>query len=190
MKTNQLAATLLLIALTIASVAGVNRMSRPMIPATVNKPLITSNQSSLTLHIPKIKVTAPIVLEVDGFNEPVYLQALESGVAHFAGSGLPGQGKRIFLFGHSGYLRLKPGEYKTIFVQLDQLEPGDLITIENNQTSYQYQVITNRVVKADDLSVLNNTGEELLTLMTCWPPKTIRERRIVEAKPSHETLES
>lgn len=139
--------------------------------------------SPFTLKAEAINVFAPVLKEVDGYNESVYLKLLENGVAHFQGTGLPGEGRRIFIFGHSGFYKNQPGNYKEVFLELDDLKLGEVIEVSQNGQDFRYSVVENRVVEADDFSVLEDRGYEVLTLMTCWPPKTISKRRIVEALP-------
>lgn len=154
--------------------------SRPSAPEPHPPP---PANSAFTLKVPAIGVFTPVLKDVDGYNESVYLKLLEDGVAHFAGTGLPGEGRRIFIFGHSGFYKNKPGNYKEVFLELDDLKLGEVIEVNQNGQNFRYSVVENRVVEADDFSVLEDRGYEVLTLMTCWPPKTIAKRRIVEAIP-------
>jgi sortase A len=139
--------------------------------------------SEFHLYIPKIKVDVPIVPNVDGGSETAYLAALENGVAHFQGTALPGEGSNIFIFGHSSYYAAKPGNYKTVFAQLDQLKIGDEITVSLNNQKYVYIVSSIKKVNPSDVQYLQPTPEEQLSLMTCYPPGTTKYRLIVIAKP-------
>jgi sortase A len=135
------------------------------------------------LYIPKIGVDAPIIPNVDGNNEDIYNKALESGVAHFQGTGLPGQGSNIFIFGHSSFYPNRPGNYKTVFKKLGNLKIGDEIIVRYNGQDYIYLVNQKKQVKTSDVQYLAPTPSEQLSLMTCWPPGTTKYRLIVIAKP-------
>ena len=134
------------------------------------------------LVIPKIQVNVPIVKDVDGTNEGTYMNELLKGVAHYKGTGLPGTKGNIFVFGHSSSDYWKPSDYKETFRYLDELEDDEEIRVYYEGEEYKYKVIENRVIAADDMSVLSSKGEETITLMTCWPVGTIANRRIVVAE--------
>jgi len=133
------------------------------------------------LKIPKLKIEVPIIPNVDGSDETAYLKALESGVAHFAGTALPGEGGNIFIFGHSSYYANQPGNYKTVFKNLNNLQIGDEIVVRFNGQDYVYSVNQKKQVKPSDVEYLAPTSSEQLSLMTCWPPGTTSYRLIVIA---------
>lgn len=133
--------------------------------------------------IPKLNIVAPIIPDVDGNDKDAYFKALESGVAHYKGTAKPGDGSNIFIFGHSSFYFWKPGDYKEIFKPLDGLEKGDVIIIWREGKEYKYTVTEIKLVEPTEVSVLNPTKTEQLTLMTCWPPGTTEKRLIVIAKP-------
>lgn len=139
--------------------------------------LPTSNESFLI--IPKIAVKAPIAWNIP--NEQT-LPALESGVAHFAGTALPGQAGNIFISGHSSYYWWNEGGYKEVFALLENVNIGDKITIDYKGTIYNYEVFDKKVVKPDNLEVLNQSNDKILSLMTCVPVGTNLNRLIVIAK--------
>lgn len=137
------------------------------------------------LEIPKININAPIIPDVPGGDKDkdAYFKALEGGVAHFAGTKKPGEGGNIFIFGHSSFYPWSAGDYKEIFKDLDQLAVGDEILVWYNKKKYKYKVTETKIIKPDDVSVLESTNFEELVLMTCWPPGTIQKRLVIIAKP-------
>lgn len=136
------------------------------------------------LIIPKLNINTPILADVNGYNEKEYYLKLANGVAHFKGTAKPSDSKgNIFIFGHSGFLKNAIGDYKEIFKNLDQLNKEESIIVWYKGEKKTYKVVENKVVKDDDLSVLEPTKDLTLTLMTCWPPGTIAKRRVVVAKP-------
>ncbi len=134
------------------------------------------------LLIPSLDISAPIIADVDGADEETYNKALEGGVAQLKGSSKPGEGSNIFIFGHSSFYWYKPGEYKKIFSNLDELKEGDEIIIWYHQKEYKYKVVETKLVRPDEVDVIKPTHEEQVSLMTCWPPNTILKRMIVIAK--------
>lgn len=135
------------------------------------------------LIIPKLSINAPIILDVDGGNKEEYLNSLQNGIAHFKGTSKPGGGSNVFIFGHSSYYAWDSGNYKTIFISLNDLNEGDDISVWYEKKEYKYKVVEKKTVDPDEISVLNPTKTEQLTLMTCWPPGTTAKRLIVVAKP-------
>ena len=79
------------------------------IKAKKNSPKVEEN---FVLNIEKLKITAPIILNVNGNNKETYNKALEGGVAHLTDSALPGKLGNTFIFGHSSFYAWKPGNYK------------------------------------------------------------------------------
>jgi sortase A len=44
-----------------------------------------------------------------------------------------------------------------------------VITISTPLTEYRYRVVSTKIVKPSDVAVLDSAGEEVLTLVTCYP---------------------
>lgn len=134
------------------------------------------------LEIPKLAINTPIIPDVPGNDKEAYFKALEGGIAHYAGTKKPGEGGLIFIFGHSSFYPWAAGDYKEIFKNLDELVVDDEILVWYNQKEYKYKVTETKVVLPTDVSVLNPTNFEQLTLMTCVPPGTKEKRLIIIAK--------
>lgn len=161
----------------------VNIPNRPEKSTEVVKQSITPVKSDFVLKIEKLSISAPIILDVIGTNEKIYLKALRDGVAHYKGTPKPGSGAgNIFIFGHSSYLEELAGNYKEVFRNLNNLKKGDSITISNKDKIYTYSVFVSKIVKDDDTSILKETSDEVLTISTCWPPGTVDKRYIIQAK--------
>lgn len=137
-----------------------------------------------SLVIPKIGVNAEIIANVEPGNKEQYEAALGKGIAHAAGSYLPGQGGTIYLFGHSTDFVWNISQFNAVFYLLKELESGDQISLFYQGKRYLYQVIDNKTVPAADLSYLKpQKGQEELILQTCWPPGTTWQRLLVIAQP-------
>lgn len=135
------------------------------------------------LFIAKLDIDVPIIPNVDGGNKDEYYRALTGGVAHFKGTHLPGSDNNIFIFGHSSSPETVRGDYDKIFATLNNITIGDEILIKFNQKDYKYTVSEKRIVASSDVSVLDPTPDEQLTLMTCWPIGSNQKRLIVVARP-------
>ena len=133
------------------------------------------------INIPKINVSAPIVF-ADSNVEAEIQKDLESGVVHYANTAMPGEPGNAVIFGHSSNDWWEPGNYKFVFILLDKLVVGDTYTVNYNSKQYIYQVTETKVVEPTDLSVLRQTGEHEMTLITCTPPGTSWKRLVVHSK--------
>ncbi len=133
-----------------------------------------------TITISKINIHAPVVYEPSVVEADVQ-KALESGITHYGNTPAPGQGGNAVFFGHSSNDWWEPGNFKFVFVLLDKLAPGDRFTIDYQSKRYTYEVTGSRVVLPTDLSVLNQTPEPTVTLITCTPPGTSWKRLVVTA---------
>lgn len=149
---------------------------------TTPAPQPTTNfdpQSSANLLVPKINVEAPIIWNIP---EEQTEDKLLEGVVHLEDTALPGNAGNIFITGHSSYYSWSKSPYKNIFSLLPAIETGDKIYIQYQNKSFTYEVTSTKVVSPDNLSVLEQTPEHNLTLMTCVPVGTNLNRLIVLAK--------
>jgi len=135
------------------------------------------------LKIPTLQIEAPVVADVPGDKKEAYFKALENGVAQFKGTKKPGEGGLIFIFGHSSFYPWANGGYKEIFENLEDIKDGDEILVWYQKKEYKYKVFETKVVLPTDVSVLEETPNEQLSLMTCVPPGTAEKRLIVNARP-------
>lgn len=91
-------------------------------------------------------------------SEGVDQAALADGPGHYPGTAWPGQSGNVGVAAHNVF-----------WIHFDQLRPGDDVDIDTRWGTYQYRVTGSRVVAASDQTVLAPTGDERLTLTTCWP---------------------
>lgn len=143
--------------------------------------------TDFSIIIPKIKVNAKVIKNVDPFDSRIYQKALTQGVAHAKGSGLPGFPGNVFIFVHSAINWYQASQYNSIFYLTSKLEAGDEIFIYYKGSKYQYNVTEKKIVKGSDTSYLSNSlnttslNTNSLTLMTCWPPGSNLNRLIILA---------
>lgn len=111
------------------------------------------------IEVPKLNINLPIY---HGTGETV----LEQGVGHLVGSSLPigGEGCHPILTGHSGVAG------KKLFSDLDQLSVGDVFYLRVLDETLAYQVIEiNKVLPHETELLAPVSGEDLCTLVTCYP---------------------
>lgn len=135
---------------------------------------------SYWIEIPKISAAAPIITNVDPWDEVVYKDALKKGIAHAKGSALPGKGK-TYLFAHSSDYPWNITRYNTAFFKLHELKSGDTITIYADKTPYVYTVTDIKEVWPTEVEYLKNQTADLI-LQTCTPIGTDLKRLLVFAK--------
>ena len=62
------------------------------------------------------------------------------------------------------------------------LKAGDRVSVEMPYATFEYAIVTHRIVQADDLSVLRSGGREELVLQACHPRFFATHRYIVDAR--------
>lgn len=161
----------------------VYQLTKSTPPKSEIKPVNTD----FSIVIPKIRVNANVVKNVDPFDSRIYQKALTEGVAHAKGSGLPGFPGNIFIFAHSAINWYQASQYNSIFYLTSKLEPGDEIFIYYKGSKYRYSVTEKKIVAASEINYLSDSqnattqSTSSLTLMTCWPPGTDLNRLIILA---------
>ena len=86
-------------------------------------------------------------------------KTLRRAVGHIAGTALPGQPGNVGIAGHRD----------TFFRPLRNIQPDDIITLTTLRGEYRYRVVSTKVVSPDDVAVLDSDGNQILTLVTCYP---------------------
>jgi sortase A len=104
------------------------------------------------LGIPRLNISAVIV-------EGTSNKTLRRAVGHIAGTALPGQPGNVGIAGHRD----------TFFRPLRNVQQDDIITLTTFVGEYRYRVVSIKVVRPDDVAVLNPDEAEILTLVTCYP---------------------
>jgi sortase A len=104
------------------------------------------------IEIPRIGVSV-IVLEGDD------QITLRRGAGHIPGTALPGADGNVAIAAHRD----------TFFRPLRNIRKGDFIRLSSVESIYLYRVESTEVVEPGQTEVLNNTGQPILTLITCYP---------------------
>lgn len=143
----------------------------------------TVDQTEFSIVLPSIGVAAPVVAKVDWQDEAVYKQALQAGVAHAAGTALPGEPGSVYLFSHSSDMPWRMTRYNTAFFRLSRVKPGELIEIRYEGEVYRYQIREKKVVWPSEVEFLTSQETTQLVLQTCTPIGTAYKRLLVLADP-------
>ena len=118
--------------------------------------------------------------------EGVELVWLQEGPGHFPTTPFPGQPGNAALAGHRT-------TYKAPFNRIDELQAGDPIEITTVQGTFRYEVLPQLVPEGEPPSahvivgpgaveILDDKGDNRLTLMACHPKYSAAQRIVVEAK--------
>jgi len=147
--------------------------------------ILTPIDPNFSILIPKVGANAKVFRNVDPGNPDVFLPILKEGVAHAAGTYLPGQKGNIYLFAHSTDNFWDVGRYNAIFYLLKDLNKDDEIVIFFQNVRHNYRVTKTEITSSSNVSYISHasTGKELLILQTCWPPGTTWQRLLVFAGP-------
>lgn len=112
-----------------------------------------AGEASGLLLIPKINAELAIVEGTDP-------DQLEKGVGHFKGSFYPDENGQIVLSGHRD----------TVFRKAGELELGDVLTMKMPYGEFSYEIVSTKIVRAEDTSIITlQKEEEELILTTCYP---------------------
>jgi sortase A len=104
------------------------------------------------IEIPRLLVSAVVVEGVDK-------TTLRRAVGHIPGTALPGEPGNVGVSGHRD----------TFFRPLKDVRIKDEVDFSTPQGDFKYEVVSLRVVQPDNVGVLASTGENVLTMVTCYP---------------------
>lgn len=94
----------------------------------------------------------------------VELNIMATSIGHFTET--PYTNGNVCLVAHNSGTN-KSGQYVGYFDSIKNLVEGDKIVYNNLDTNYVYEVISNKIIAETDISVLDNTEDNRLTLITC-----------------------
>lgn len=150
---------------------------------TTDLQILQPADSQFSVIIPKIGVNSTVLANIPAEDKEAYDSALKQGVAHAAGSYLPGQNGSVYLFGHSTDYIWNVARLNAVFYLLKELEPNDQVNIFYRGQRYTYQVVAKKIVASEDPELLRvPSGTEQVILLTCWPPGTVWKRLAVWAE--------
>ena len=109
---------------------------------------------------------------LDGTTE----SSLEKGPGRDLQTSMPGENRLVYIAGHRTTF-LAP------FSNINELRPGDRITLQLPYATFVYSVTRHIIVAYNDMAVLRPGGTELLALQACHPRFFATHRYIVYANP-------
>jgi sortase A len=104
------------------------------------------------IDIPRLGLSLMVV-------EGIGSALLRRAVGHIPGTALPGLPGNVGIAGHRD----------TFFRQLRNIRQRDIISLTTLSGEYRYRVVSTKVVSPAEDSVLGVDGNEILTLVTCYP---------------------
>ncbi len=104
------------------------------------------------IEIPRLLLSAVVVEGIDR-------TTLRRAVGHIPGTALPGQPGNVGLAGHRD----------TFFRPLKDLRIKDEVQFSTLKGDFKYEVVSLKVVEPDNVGVLAPSGENVLTMVTCYP---------------------
>ena len=133
----------------ILSVYGYRKISREIYLRKLLK-------NNINFEIPELDIKVPVLEGTDS-------KKLQVSAGHFEGTGSLGKGNYC-ICGHNSTV------YAEIFNDLDHIKTGDemyLVDIDDNRTHYKYIVTEYKTVEPSDTWVLNDFGDNRLTVISC-----------------------
>ena len=113
-------------------------------------------KENVVLEIPALHIKVPVLEGTDS-------KTLQVSAGHFEGTGSLGKGNYC-LCGHNSTV------YAEIFNDLDQIKIGDemyIVSADNEHTRYKYVVTEYKTVQPGDTWVLDDFGDDRLTVISC-----------------------
>lgn len=129
------------------------------------------------LRIEKIGVAGEVHTSAD-------TDTLDKGIWHKSSTGNPEQGGNMVILAHRFLYLSGPNT----FYHLDKLRVGETIELEWEGKNYIYKIDEVKVVPATATEIESQSSEHKLTLYTCTPLWTSKNRLVVTAYPEEVQL--
>jgi len=153
----------------VRALAGISRLGQRLAYlARLERSQVTPGDAVGQLQIPSLGNTYNIIQGTDTGN-------LEEGPGHYPSTAFPGMGQTVAIAGHRT-------TYLAPFRFINQLKPGDRISITMRYGKFTYVVQYLRIVKPTDVAVIDDVGYERLVLSACNPIYSAAQRIIVFAR--------
>jgi LPXTG-site transpeptidase (sortase) family protein len=137
-------------------------------PPTATQTAVPPRPTASPTLVPVVmrRIIAPSI----GLDSPVIEAPIENGewevpkfvAGHLQGTALPLSGGNVVLSGH-----VQSITSGNVFAKIDQLKPGDEVIVKTNVGDVRYVIEGKNIVRNDDISVVQPTKREELTLITC-----------------------
>ncbi|MBQ8903321.1 MAG: class D sortase [Oscillospiraceae bacterium] len=142
---------------TVLCIFGWNRLSRELYKQRLLRECVV-------LEIPALDIKAPVMDGID-------TETLSAAAGHFPDTGSVGSGNYC-IAGHNSTI------YAEIFNELKHIEIGMEIKLYDNdesRTCYTYTVTENFIVKPSETWILDDFGDDRITIVTCTDDGTQRQ---------------
>ena len=138
--------------------------------STINLKLYGINNNTIGyITIPKMKICLPIFLGASEEN-------MKKGAVHLTETSYPvgGINTNCVIAAHRGYSK------SAMFREIEKLEIGDKVYIENFREKLIYKVVQLRIIAPNDIEqMLIREGKDMITLLTCHPYRKNSQRYVV-----------
>ncbi len=148
--------------------------SAPTTAPPTTRPPAPQGEAVAIIRIPEIGVDKAVV-------EGVTLGDLKKGPGHYPGSPLPGRPGNAAIAGHRT-------TYGAPFGGLGDVEEGDEIFVTTREGDFRYVIDRISIVSPSQVEVLDASEEARLTLTTCHPKYSARQRLVVSGVLSGEPV--
>jgi sortase A len=145
------------------------QLASPELKQAYASGLLEEGDSLTRLRIPAVDVDVVVV-------EGTSASALKAGAGHYPNTPLPGEEGNVGIAGHRT-------TYGKPFANLDHLKPGDEIILDTPIGRHVYKITREPfVVDKTDFSVISQTSGHALTLTTCHPKGSAKQRLVTKAE--------
>jgi sortase A len=139
------------------------------------EPMADQGPAELKDNIYRVKI-AKIGVDIPVIESKNSDYALSKGAWRLPETSTPDKGGNTVISAHR--FKYLPPSSETFYL-LDKLEAGDLMTVFWAGKKYQYRVATKKIIPPEDLSILEPTQKPILTLFTCDPIYSEKNRLVV-----------
>jgi sortase A len=126
----------------------------------------------------KDKAIGRIIIPRLGVNEKIYMgitdRQFDIGVGKWPGTPAAGDPGNIVIGGHRTVA-------KRPFYNIEKLRRGDVITVVEGTKRVRYKVTNRMIVKPNAIWVTKQSTDATLTLFSCHPKGSVKQRYIVRA---------
>lgn len=147
-----------------------SHLTKELAPPNTKTDALAPPPPSHHLFIPQMQIDAEI-------HEGPDAKTLDKGVWRRPKTSSPDKGGNTVLVAHRFTY-----DGPAVFYNLDKLQKGHTFAVFWDNREYDYEVIETKVVNPDAIYIEGNTSEPILTLYTCTPMWTAKQRLVVVSK--------
>ena len=159
--------------------AGSTDAEMHVVPVLSGKPPIAAALPARRIVIPTVGLDSKVIqlgTKLDRRGQLAW-ETAPFAVGQHKGLAGPGQNGNMVLSGHIS----SPNE-GAVFHHLPDLKVGEGVIVGTEERQYLYRVVDTRTVTPDEVSVLDQTPDPTVTLITCVPDGIYSHRLVVTAR--------